>query len=169
VHKRGPRTSTDWEVAGRKRRPRLAHVVGGPWTVSSRLVRFREMFGRGGGVALPRAKEKRCLVDEDSDQPAFEGAFAAEAWRVAGGLEATVFDGFFGFLDTIEDAACEEVKQAAAARELQFEGLFPFIAGFAVGFAVAAASGRVELLDRFRGSGEFWGGVCHKHHVSCYN
>jgi hypothetical protein len=34
---------------------------------------------------------------------------------------------------------------------------------------VAAAAGRVVLLDRFRGSGEFRGGVCHKHHVSCYN
>jgi hypothetical protein len=127
------------------------------------------VFGRGGGVALSSAKEKRCLVDQDSDQPAFEGAFAAEAWRVAGGLEATVFDSFFGFLDAVEDAACEEMKQAATARELQFEGLFPFVADFAVGFAVAAANGRVEWLDRSRGSGEFGGGVCHKHHVSCYN
>jgi hypothetical protein len=118
---------------------------------------------------LPSAKEKGCFVDEDSDQPAFEGAFAAEGRRVAGGLEAAIFDGFFGFLDAVEDAACEEVKQAAAARELQFEGLSAFIAGFAVGFAVAAANGRVVLLDRFRGSGEFRGGVCHKHHVSCYN
>jgi len=152
----------------------LAHVVGGPGRCRRRLApfgegfpdRFREGFGRGGWVALSPAKEERGLVDEDSDQPAFEGAFAAESWRVAGGLEAAVFDRFFGFLDAVEDAACDEMEQPSAARELQLEGVFPDFAGLAVGFEVAATCGKNGLLDRFRGGGdEFWGGVGHKHDV----
>jgi hypothetical protein len=155
------------------------------WSVAleaaPRLARFGEVFGRVRGVALPSAKEKGCLVDEDADQPAFEGSFAAEGWRIAGGGEATVFDGFFGFLGAVEDAACEEVKEAAAVGELQLEGVcrvFPIVfavvfamvlAGFAgdtVGFEVAAACGKAGVLDRFRGGGdEFWGGVGHKHDV----
>lgn len=130
---------------------------------------------------MPSAKEKGCLVDEDSDQPAFEGAFAAEAGRIAGGGEATVFDGFFGFLDAVEDAACEEEEEAAAAGELQLEGVFGVVpsvfpsvfasvfsgvAGGTVGFEVAATCGKAGVLERFRGSGdEFWGGVGHKHDV----
>ena len=113
------------------------------------------------------AKEERCLVDEDSDQPAFEGTFAAESWWVARGLEAAVFDRLFGFLNAVEDAAGEEGEQLAAARELQLEGLFAFFAGFAVRFEAAANDGKADLLDRFRGSGEFWGGVCHNHSLYC--
>jgi hypothetical protein len=129
---------------------------------------FREGLGRGGCVALSLAEEERCLVDEDSDQPAFEGTFAAEFWWVARGRQATVFDRLFGFLNAVEDAACDEMKQLAAARELQLEGALDLFAGFAVGFEVAATNGKVDLLDAFRGSGEFWGGVCHKHHVFGY-
>jgi hypothetical protein len=141
-----------------------------PWTVSSRLAPFRnvsrDVFGRDGRVALPPAKEERCLVDEDSDQPAFEGAFAAEPWGVARGRETTVFYRLFGFFSAVEDAAGDEMKQFAAARELQLEGALDLFAGRAVGFEVAATNGNVDLLDAFRGRGEeFLDGVCHKHHV----
>ena len=110
------------------------------------------------------AKEKCCLVDEDSDQPAFEGAFAAESWRVARGCDAAVFDCLFGLLNAVEDAACDEMKQPAAARELQLEGAFAGFGGLAIGFEVAATNGKIELLDGSRGRGkEFGGGVGHKH------
>src|SRR5216684_2438250 len=136
------------------------------WPVSARLAPFGEVFsdlfpevfGGGGRVALPPAEEERCLVDEDSDQPAFEGAFAAESWWVARGLEATVFDRFLGFLNAVEDAAGDEMKQLAAVRELQLEGALDLFAGMAVGFDVAGTNGEVGLLDAFRGSGEFRGG-----------
>ncbi len=57
------------------------------------------------------------------------------------------------------------MEQLAAVRELQLEGALDLFAGMAVGFDVAATNGEVGLLDAFRGSGEFRGGVCHKHHV----
>jgi hypothetical protein len=121
-------------------------------------------FGGGGRVALPPAKEERCFVDEDSDQPAFEGAFAAESWWVSGGRETAVFDCLFGFLGAVEDALGYEIKQTAVARELQIEGALGIFCGFAVGFEVAASDGNVEVPDGLRGGGEeFWGGVCHKH------
>lgn len=110
-----------------------------------------------------RAQEKRCLVDEDSDKPASERAFAAESWRVARGREAAVFDGLFGFLNAVEDAACDEMKQLAAARKLQLEGALDVFAGFAVGFEGATTDAKVELLDGSRGWRGFWGGVGHKH------
>jgi hypothetical protein len=109
------------------------------------------------------AKKKRCLVDEDSDQPAFEGAFAAESWWVARGRAAAVFDRLLGFLDAVEDAACDEMKQLAAAREPQLEGVFLFFAGVAVGFEVTAINGNIDLLGALGGKVEFWGVVCHKH------
>jgi hypothetical protein len=117
---------------------------------------FRDLFpeapGRSGCVALLVAEEERCLVDEDSDQPAFEGAFAAECWWIARGFEATVFDRLLGFRNAVEDAACNEMKQLATAGELQLEGVFVF-AGFAVGFEGAATDGKVDPLDAFRGRG----------------
>ena len=128
-----------------------------------RLATFGEVCGRGGWFALSLAEEERCLVDEDSYQPAFEGAFHAELRRVARGREATVFDCFFSFRNGVEDAACDEKEQPAAVRELQLEGAFTFFGGFAVGFEVTATDGKVEWLGAFRGGGEFWGGVCHKH------
>jgi hypothetical protein len=121
----------------------------------------REALGR---IVFLLAEKERGLVDEDSDQPASKGAFAAEAWRVARGGEAAVFDCFLGFLNAVEDAARDEIQQPAAARELQLEGALPLVAGLAVGFEVAATSGKVSLLDGSRGRGEeFWGGVGHKH------
>ncbi len=111
-----------------------------------------------------RAEEQRGLVDAASEQTAFEGAFAGESWWIARGGEAAVFNRFVGLLNAVEDAACNEMQQPAAARELQFEGALPLVAGLAVGFEVAATSGKVNLLDGSRGRGkEFWGGVCHKH------
>jgi hypothetical protein len=121
---------------------------------------FASLDGR---IALLPAKEKRCLVDEDSNQPAFEGAFVLEPWWIASGGNATVPDRRFGFIDGGEDAACDEMKQLTAAGKLQLEGALCLFAGFAVGFKVAATNGKVGLLDAFRGSGEFWGGVGHKH------
>src|SRR5437660_7021165 len=107
------------------------------------LLRSEGSARRGGWVGLPIA-EKRCLVDEDSYQPAFEGAFGGESWRVAGGGSATVFDCLIGFFSTVEDAECDEPEQFAAARELLFEGGLAIFAGFAVGLEVAAGSGHVD-------------------------
>ena len=107
--------------------------------------------------------EKRCLVDEDSYQPAFEGAFGGESWRVAGGGLATVFDCLIGFFSTVEDAECDEPEQFAAARELLFEGGLAIFAGSAVGLGVAAGGARVDSTDAFCGDGKFRGGGCHKH------
>src|SRR6202011_2921967 len=86
---------------------------------------FASLSGR---IALLPAKEKRCLVDEDSDQPAFEGAFVLEPWWIARGGKATVSDRRFGFINGNEDAACDEMKQLTAARELLFEGVFSVFA-----------------------------------------
>jgi hypothetical protein len=124
---------------------------------------FRDWFREVGRIVLPLTEKNRCLVDEDSDQPAFEGAFAAELWRVSRGREATVFYGLLGLLDAGEDAACDEIKQPATAREPQLKGVFLFFAGFAVGFEVTAINGNIDVLGAFGGNGEFWGGVCHKH------
>lgn len=132
------------------------------------LVRFgergREAIRRGGGIALLLAEEERCLVDEDSNQPAFEGAFAAAIrWIVRGSAE-TVFDRFLGFLRVIEDAAGDEVQQPSIAREPQFEGALEILAGLAVGFERAATDGNVSVIHAVPGSGEeCWGGGCHKH------
>jgi hypothetical protein len=115
-----------------------------------------------GCIALPVAKEERGLVDEDSDQPAFEGSFAAEPWQIARGGEATVFDCLLGFIDAVEDSACDEIKQLSIARELEFEGALQIFARFAVGFEAAASDGKVDSLDSSRSDGTFWGGVCHK-------
>jgi len=104
---------------------------------------LREVLGR---IVFLLAEKERCLVDEDSDQPAFEGAFAAESWRVARGGEAAVFNCFVGFLNALEDAARDEMQQPAAARELQLEGALPLVAGLAVGFEVAATNGKVGPL-----------------------
>ena len=121
---------------------------------------FASLSGR---IALLPAKEKRCLVDEDSDQPAFEGAFVLEPWWIARGGKVTVLDRRFGYIDGGEDAAGDEMKHLAAAVKLQLEGALGLFAGYAVGFKVAATNGKVGRFDAFRGSGEFWGGVCHKH------
>jgi len=122
-------------------------VVGGPGTVSSGLAAlgdvFREVPGR---IVFLLAEKERGLVDEDSDEPAFEGAFAAEAWRIARGGEAAVFNCFLGFLNAVEDSACDEIQQPAAARELELEGALPLVAELAVGFAVAASHGKVGLV-----------------------
>jgi len=75
----------------------------------------------------------------------------------------TVSNRRFGYIDGGEDAACDEMKHLAAVGKLPFEGASGLFAGFAVGFQVAATNGKVGVLDAFRGSGEFWGGVCHKH------
>src|SRR5580704_8743411 len=86
-----------------------------------------KVFGRGGCIVFLPAKEERCLVDEDSDQPAFEGAFAAEPWRVARGGDPTVFDCHFGFFSAVEDALGDEMERLASVRELQLEdALFVF-------------------------------------------
>ena len=114
-------------------------------------------------VALPLAEEEGGFVDEDSDQPAFEGAFVFELWWIARGGKVTVSDRRFGYIDGGEDAACDEMKHLAAAGKLQLEGALDVFAGFAVGFKVAATNGKVGLLDAFRGNRKFWGGVCHKH------
>src|ERR1700751_41681 len=90
---------------------------------------------RGGWVGSPVAEERR-LIDEDSYEPAFEGAFAGECWRIAGGGSATVFDCLIGFFGTVEDAECDELEQFAAARELLIEGGLAIFAGFAVGVEV---------------------------------
>jgi hypothetical protein len=112
---------------------------------------------------LPIAEE-RCLVDEDSYEPAFEGAFGGESWRVAGGGSATVFDCLIGFFSTVEDAECDELEQFAAAGKLLFEGGVDVFAGFAVGLEEAAAgSGKVDSTDALPGDGKFRGGGCHKH------
>jgi hypothetical protein len=121
---------------------------------------FASLDGR---IALLPAKEKRCLVDEDSDQPALEGAFVFEPWWIARGGKVTVSDRRFGYIDGGEDAACDEMKHLAAAGKPQLEGALGLFAGLAVGSKAAAANGKVGLLDAIRGSGEFWGGVCHKH------
>jgi hypothetical protein len=159
-----------WRLLGeeRSRRPLLAHVVGGPGRVSTwrrGLAAFGEVFREGPRrIVFLLAEKERGLVDEDSDQPAFEGAFGAESWRVSRGGEAAVFDCFLGFLNAVEDAARDEIQQPAAARELQLEGALPLVAGLAVGFEVAAGHGKVDVLDGSRGRGkEFWGGVGHKH------
>jgi hypothetical protein len=137
--------------------------------MSPRLAPFGELLSELlwealGSVVFLLAQKERGLVDEDSDQPAFEGAFAAESRWVARGGEATVFDCFLGFLDAVEDAACDEMQQAAAARELELEGALPFVAGWAVGFEVSAGRGKVGMVGRCRSGGkEFWGGVGHKH------
>ena len=137
--------------------------------MSPRLAPFGELLSELlrealGCVVFLLAQKEGGLVDEDSDQPAFEGAFAAESRRVARGGEATVFYRFLGFLDAVEDAACDEMQQAAAARELELEGALPFVAGWAVGFEVAAGHGKVGMAAGFRGGGEeFWGGVGHEH------
>lgn len=61
------------------------------------------------------AEEERGLVDEDSDQPTFEGAFtAAIGWILRGSVEA-VFYRFFGFVRAVEDAAGDEIKQLVVA------------------------------------------------------
>lgn len=122
-----------------------------------------KVLGRGGCIVFLLAKEERCLVDEDSDQPAFKGAFAAEPWRVARGGETAVFDCHFGFFRAVEDAVGDEMERLASVRELQLEGALFVFAGLAVGFEVAAGNGSVDVPDAFRGSGrEFWGGGCHE-------
>jgi hypothetical protein len=118
-------------------------AVGG----SSRLAPFGDVFRKlPGRIVFLLAEKEGCLVDEDSDQPAFEGAFAAESWGVARGGEAAVFNRFVGFLNAAEDAARDEMQQPAAARELQLEGALPLVAEFAVGFEVAAGHGKVVLF-----------------------
>src|SRR5258708_348895 len=138
-----------WRFAGEKarRRPRLALVVGGHGRCRPGLApfgegfpdRFREGLGGGGCVALSLPEKERGLVDEDSDEPAFEGALAGESGRVAGGGEAAVFDRFFGFLSAVEDAVCDEEKQPAAAGEPQFEGGPWSCAGVPVGIPAGFA------------------------------
>jgi hypothetical protein len=136
---------------------------------------FPDLFRLGGGcrIALLVAEKQGGLVDEDSDQPAFEGAFAAESWRVAGGCEAAVSYCLFGFFNAVEDAAGDEMEQLAGVRELQVEGVlfdlpvyFVFFVqtGLAVGLAAAADNGNVEMLGAFLGSGkELRGDGYHKH------
>jgi hypothetical protein len=141
---------------------------------------FPDLFRLGaGGIAMLPAEEERCLVDEDSDKPAFEGAFAAESWGVAGGCDSAVFYRLLGVLNAVEDAAGDEMEQFAAVRELQVEGrvfvllgdfvFFSFfslfvLAGLTAGFGAAGGDGSVDVPDAFRGRGrKFWGGGCHKH------
>jgi hypothetical protein len=108
------------------------------------------------------AEEERGLVDEDSDEPAFEGAFAAAVrWILRGGVEA-VFNRFFGFVRAVEDAAGDEIKQLVVARELLFEGPLKIGAGLAVRFERTATDGDADLIHAVRGSGEeCWGGGWH--------
>jgi hypothetical protein len=134
-------------------------------TVPSQLAGFGDVLREAlGGIVLLLAEKERGLVDEDSDQPAFEGAFGAESWRVARGGDTTVFDCFLGFLHAVKDATGYEMQQSVAARELEFEGALPLVARRAVGFEVAAGHGKVGLLGGSRGRGEdFWGDEGHKH------
>jgi hypothetical protein len=138
-------------------------------TVASRLAAFGEVFREVlGRIVFLLAEKEGGLVDEDSYQPALEGAFAAELWRVARGGEAAVFDRFVGFFNAVEDAACDEMQQAVAARELQLEAAPPLVARWAAGFDGAASHGKVGLVGGPRGRGEeFWGGVGHKHSLYC--
>jgi len=118
-------------------------------------------------------EEERCLVDEDSDQPAFEGAFGAESWRVAGGCEAAVFYCLFGFFSAVQDAAGDEMEHLAGIGELQVKGIlfdlpvdfiFFILAGLAIRLAMAAGKGNVEMPGALLGRGkELRGGGCHKH------
>lgn len=140
--------------------PRLGNLRGDsgsretalPWGGGRNRLCVGIRFEGDGRIVFPA--EERCLVDQDSDDPAFEGAFTAECRRVARGGKTTVFDRLVGFLDAVEDAACDELKQPAAARELQFEGGRDVFAGLAVGFEVAVISGKAGPLDALRGSGE---------------
>ena len=100
--------------------------------------------------------EEACLVNEDSDQPAFEGAFAAAlGWVAGGGGAETVFDRGFGFLRAVEDAAGDEVKQLVIVGELQLE-LLPLDIGarLAVLFERAATEGNASVISAVRGGGE---------------
>ena len=80
-------------------------------------------------------QKEHCLVDEDSDQPALDGAFAAAiGWIARGSGAQTVFHRVFGILGTVEDAAADEIKQFVIAREVQFERASEGGARLAVGF-----------------------------------
>src|ERR1700756_448569 len=79
-----------------------------PWTRLYGLAPFGEGLGRGGCGTLLAVEQERRLLDEDSEQPAFEGAFVAECRRVAGGGAVAVFDCDFGLLVAVEDVVCDE-------------------------------------------------------------
>lgn len=124
-----------------------------------------EDFGvgfRGGCAAALSVEEQRCLVDEDSDQPAFERSFVFERRRVARGGEPAVSDGAVGEVDRAEDAAGDELKHLMAAREPLSEGIcVPLLVWFEVGADIRNA----DLLIAFRGGREeITGSVSHEHH-----
>jgi len=123
-----------------------------------------------------RPEEERCLVDQNSDQPTFEGAFGAESWRVAGGCQSAVFYRLVGFFNAVQNAAGDEMEQFAGTREPQVKGIlfdlpvyfvffaFFVLAGLGVGLAVAAGKWNVEMPGASLGSvKELGGGRCHKH------
>ena len=131
------------------------------WPMGSRLTCFGKRFGGSGRFASLPGKQEGCLVDENSHEPAFEGAFVLELWAIAGGGATTVPDCLLGFINGSEDATCYEMEHFATARKLLIENVF---ANFTVRVGVGANIRNADLLTGFRSGGNLYtGSVSHEH------
>jgi hypothetical protein len=128
-----------------------------------RLTYFGERFRGDGRLAFLPAEQEGRLVDEDSDEPALEGAFVLELWAIAGGGAMTVPDRHFGFINGDEDATCYEMEHFATARKLLAETVF---INFNLRVGLGANIRNADLLTGFRSGGNlFTGNVSHEHRI----
>jgi hypothetical protein len=106
------------------------------------------------------AKEERCLVDEDSEQPALEGSFVLELRRIDGGRTMTVSNCVFGCIDGGEDATGYEMKHLSTVQELLIEAVS---VEFTISFETANIRNADGLIGFRWATDVFTGSVSHEH------